>query len=290
MRPKNDYCNKRFERPVERRARQGRRPLSVRVVQAAVLAVGVIAVANIVPKVAKTTMTAIRITGAKYIDSARVIALAQSRLRESRFALLPQQVAAYFDVRRIRHELQKEFPFASWLVSRDDQGGLRIAVHERSAQLVWQSQGKLYYLDQSGQAFAEVISKQRTGDPESPLEVIRHEIAGDGLPIIQDALGRSVNLGAIPLTADVVEFIVTAADTLGNLLSKQASPVVGYAYDASTRQLTVHTVAGYDFYLTSDQSVDEQCEKVRAAIAGGIPKNVGLQYIDVRFGQKIFYQ
>lgn len=290
MKLKNDYCGKQYRHPVKIRAERGVRPLQVRLVQALGFAVAVIAGANFLPMLTHSTITALKVEGAKYIDAGQIVALAQNQLRESRLALLPQQVGAFFNVRKMRNELQKEFPFANWFVSKDSQGAVSITVEERQAELVWQSKSKLFYLDSSGQAFAEVLSKDQATGSDGSFQVIRHEISGDTLPLVQDEQGKLVNLGDRPITDDVIQFITSAAGTLGDLLTKQASPVVNYSYDTATRRLTIRTVVGFDIYLSSDQSVDEQIDKIRAVIAQGITEKAGLRYIDVRFGQKVFYQ
>lgn len=272
------------------RTEQGRKPLPVRVVQALCFAAIVIVAANVVPVLTRSTITAVHVEGAKYIDSGRIVALVQKQLRQRSFTLLPQQVSGFFDVRKMRNELRREFPFANWFVDKDTQGAVSIMVQERQAEVVWQSKGKLFYVDSMGQAFAEVTSKDQSTGVNGSLQVIRHEISGDALPLVLDELSGSVTLGDAPLSADVVQFVTSAAEALGDILSKQASPVVNFSYDRSTRRLAIHTVEGFAIYFSSDQPIAEQIEKIRTVIAQGITKKNSLQYIDVRFGQKVFYQ
>lgn len=249
-----------------------------------------VALINLGFALANLRVATIKIEGLKIAPLETVVNLVSQQLGQQRWWLLPQQVVLFFDTGRVRRVLEHQFPFATWSVSKEVSGMVNIAAEERVVALLWVSAGSVHYLDATGEAFAAADLPQPSAGISNGMEVIRHQALGQGVPAVADERNRRVAIGDWPLLQPAVQFIREVATALQTGAVKPPPAVTGWRYDADRYQLTAETLDGYEIYFASNQSAADQLGKLAAALQQGIAKRPGLQYIDVRFGQKIFYQ
>lgn len=286
MQRRRDYAPHTIER-VRTRHRTVGRWHTVNVIFAAV---AFLAIINIGFALAHATVAAVEIQGLKIARIETVVDMVSTQLAQKRWWLLPQQVVLFFDTGRIRRLLERQYPFAAWAVSKEVSGTVKIAAEERPAALLWLSGGSVHYLDETGRAFAVAEPPRSSSGVSGGMEIFRHQALGHGLPGVTDVLNRRVSVGDQPLQQQTVQFIRAVAVAFNTGAVKPTPEVTGWRYDAELYQLTVETLAGYEIFFASNQAVTDQLSKLSAAIQQGITKHPGLRYVDVRFGQKIFYQ
>lgn len=286
MRQPRDYASSGIRRTRTKRRAVGRWHAA----NVMLAAVGFVALINLGFALAHATVAAVEIQGLKIARLETVVDMVSVQLAQKRWWMLPQQVVLFFDTGRIRRLLERQYPFAAWTVSKEVSGTVKIAAAERPAALLWVSGGHVHYLDETGQAFAVAEPPRSSSDASGGMEVFRHQAIRQGLPAVTDVWDRRIRVGDRPLPPSAVRFIQGVAAALQAGAVKPAPEVTGWRYDAGRYQLTVETLAGYEIFFSSNQDVTEQLGKLAAAIEQGILRRPGLRYIDVRFGQKIFYQ
>lgn len=288
MRHRYDYSRKSYVRPRRRRQLLAAGLLKRRWWQALAVALVLVAVLNVGSKAARWSVSAVQVHGAKLIAADQVAAAVREQVTKRRWLVLPQRVKAFFDLGALRQTLERRFPFASWQVDKDAGGAVLVTVRERQAELVWVAQGKTFYADANGLLFSNVSAASSAEDASDA--VIRHQALVEGLPVVVDESSESASLGTVALTAPTVGFIRAVADAVSNGRMKLPTAVTGYRFDRKSFRLTVQTIAGYDIFFASHQPIDEQLAKLNVAMQQGIGRRKDLDYLDVRFGQKVFYQ
>lgn len=286
-----DYATKKqYVHPRQQRAARRHSIVQHRLVGACAVVLLLLAVANVGPVLSQLPISNIIVNGTKLITSNQVVALVREQMQTKRLYVLPQQLGVFFDTRQLRERLQQEFPFASWTVKKNVTGTVSVDVFERQPKIVWASGGQLWYVDADGVAFLPVVTSQSSVSTTSELAIVRHQIQDDGLPVVEDEVGLTMQAGLSPIPREIVSFIRTAADMFRSGRIEGLSPAISYRYHVPTHRLTMMTVAGYAVYLSSTEPLDDQVAKLKAVLAEGVGRRKNLQYIDVRFGQKVFYQ
>ena len=288
MRHRYDYSRIPKVRPRRRRQLRAAGLPRRRWWQALAWAVAVVAVLNAGSRAVHWSVSAVQVQGAKLIPADQVVAAVREQLTKRRWLVLPQRVKAFFDLGALRQTLERQFPFAHWQVEKAAGGAVLVTVQERQAQLVWVVQGKPLYVDANGVLFSEVSAASRADGASGA--VIRHQALLEGLPVVVDESLESASVGTAVLNAPSVRFIRAVADAVANGRMKLPTAVTGYRYDRKSFRLAVHTIAGYDVFFASHQPLDEQLEKLNVAMQQGIGRRKDLDYLDVRFGQKVYYR
>lgn len=256
--------------------------------QALLAALVFVAVMNIGSRAWHWSISAVEVHGVKLIAANQVAAVVSEQLTRRRWLVLPQRVKAFFDVGALRQTLEQQFPLARWRVGKTSSGAVLVTVVERQAQLVWVASGQAFYVDANGLLFSDVRSAGSAED--AAASVIRHQALRDGLPVVVDESAQPASLGAAVLTPPTVRFIRAVAEALTNGRVKLPTAGTGYRFDSVGFRLTVETTAGYAIYFASDQPLDEQLAKLDVAMQQGIGRREDLEYIDVRFGSRVYYR
>ena len=242
---------------------------------------------NIGGRAAHWSISAVHVEGAKFIEASQVAAMVREQIQQRRWLVLPQRVKSFFDTTALRRTLEQQFPFARWSVDKDGSGAVLVTIQERQAQLVWVADGKTYYVDAQGLLFSDVRAAESSADTAG---VIRHDALLENLPVVLDESKTAASLGTAAVTPATVAFIRSLAAALSDGTIALPAAVVSYRYDPATYRLALETVLGYDIYFAVNQPLSDQMEKLKVALQQGIARRTNLHYIDVRFGQKIFYQ
>ncbi|MDD5109649.1 MAG: hypothetical protein PHI63_00350 [Patescibacteria group bacterium] len=290
MRRTVDYARKRYLSPSNSRLRRGKKVRVGRFLQAIVFAAVLLGIANFGPIVSRLPLAEVKIEGLKLIESSKVIDVVRQQMEARRWLVLPQRLSVFFNVREARDRLVSEFPFANWFVEKTLLGGVSVAVQERTPVLVWNGGGNLFYLDNQGIAFAEVSSDQVSMVSTGATTIIRHKVGAEQTPVVTDESNRELHLGDQPATAEVLGAIEAVVHAMQEGIVPLMPTITGYRLEPSTGKLTLETSAGYVIYLDLASSLDEQLGKLTSVLGQGIGKRTGLRYIDVRYGQKVFYQ
>ncbi len=286
MRRPRDYAHKRFTRPRRRLSRGMGRAAGM----AAFLTLLLVGLLNLPTVVTQLPIQSISVTGARVISAEQVAQFITAQIKERRWAVFPQRLAVFFSPRQTEAKLREHFPFASWSVKRNWLGGISVNVQERDPRLVWVSASGAWYLDDDGVAFTSVPAAP--GIPtasEKALAIKRLQPLDHALPVVVDESGAPVPSNQPVITAATLAFIREVAKFL-EAAGPWSTSVTRFRYHPRAYKLTAETADNLEIYFASDQPLAEQLAKLQTVITQGIHKRPGLRYVDVRFGQKVFYQ
>lgn len=193
----------------------------------------------------------------------QTVAEALTRLKGSNIVLLRTEA--------IEHELpQHQSSIRELRIIKGFPSTLKIAVAVRAPIAAWQSGSDHFFIDRDGVAF------QSEG-----------ELAGtaDGLPVVTDERAQPVTLGAPLVSRAFVAFVGALdhdfSDQIGNAITSLS---VG----ETTRQLTVHTDAGFLIRFDTTRSLDPQLTALRQVLDRS--RSEIHEYVDLRVEGKVFYK
>jgi cell division septal protein FtsQ len=167
-------------------------------------------------------------------------------------------------------KLVKNFQIVSATIDKTFPDQITINVLERAPVLLLNNGGELYHLDNKGLAYEQVT-----------------EQALNNLPTLKLTEPMKITLESEPLKKELFTFIMLLQRQLINL----NVPVSYYEMNtANSLVLKTQTTEKWYLLLNLQEDLDKQTQKLKVVLQNKISDRSKLEYIDLRFGDKIFYK
>lgn len=175
-----------------------------------------------------------------------------------------------FSEKKFRTFLSKTFAFDHLDVAVKKQT-LLLSIKERTSDVVWKTSGELYLADLQG-VITQKIEQLNIARP---------------LPIFIDRNNKSISIGDHVLSEDQVKHILA----FHQLLTGQGIPFKETQIDLQTgKWMGVLTTQGYTILFDPDGDLNTQSERLKTILHDTIKDTSHLQYIDLRFGDHVYYK
>lgn len=214
----------------------------------------------------------VNVEGTKYIDTSLVESEISSYLDKNRWLVLPGNNRWIFSEDRLTEHLVKKFVFESTEIKLKKKT-LSVTVTERVSKMIWATSEQQYLIDLAGTII-------RTITPEE------QETYAD-LPKIHDLENKPVSLGQTVMSDSVVQ------GTIGFFgLAAQGGIVIEYFYAESNDDnwLIAKTDQDYKIYFIPIEDIEAQANNLVIILRESIDNPNAIQYIDLRFGDHVYYK
>jgi hypothetical protein len=160
---------------------------------------------------------------------------------------------------------------------------------ERISSLIWVTGEKRYYLDLNGQIVRTVQLEESINQAVSDdLVIVRSQLAAQQYPIIYDLSNQPAVTNQFVIEPQIIQFIL---DLTENIKAKADFDLSHYNLaDAGAQDITLVTKEGWQVHFSFKQNLQVQVKKLLLLLSEEISDRSNLQYIDLRFGDKVFYQ
>lgn len=284
MRKKRDYHKKRFSNPYFPKDKPRHR------VRKWVLCISVVVIALVfILRWDRLTISAITVSGNEFTESFRIENAISEQLDSRRWLLFPQRNALFFSEGAAKRNLQKQFQFESVRINVRDFSNVTINVTERKPVAAVITNGVRYHIDGRG-----VVIREFSGVPvitettENGTNVIRTGQDSLLVPEIIDRGNDDATIGEQLIPELTATFIVNVNSELKDRADFE---VVRYILgEAKDTEVTMVTSEGWEVRLNSLEKPITQTEAVLTVLRDKVADRNKLEYIDVRYGDKIFYQ
>lgn len=217
----------------------------------------------------------IAVRGTFVLSASEVARVTLENISGSYAGIIPRDNLVVVSPQRLERELLRKFPQLSGVtISKDFPHTLVVVVEERAlwgAYCVRQTGGgrPCWYLDRHGTAYEEISS-----------------LAGWLLPII---IGESsVKLGASAVAEDTLILFDKTRDVLGALSIRPLTLAISSTTPTDGR---ISTEEGWDILITTPRPPQEWAGVLKTILEKEVgPKRLQLDYVDLRFGNKVFYK
>lgn len=172
----------------------------------------------------------------------------------------------------IEKKLIDRFNFKTVNIQKKYLHTLVVSVTERTPHAEWRSADRRFLIDQTGSKIRELS--------------VAEEIPST-LPIIFDDSLAETNQDQI-ITENRLNSILQLPATIEKILN--FSPVAFHLASASSSSIKIVTSEGWQIYLDLDQNLASQLNKCVAVLSKVGDKRNKLQYIDVRFLDRVYYK
>ncbi len=233
----------------------------------------------------------VRVEGNETIAAEDVTSAVWADLDEPAFWLFRRSNRLLFDAKRLTQELQGRFSFADVEVGRHG-SALDVRVRERQSQLLWRSGDAVALVDDSGTVIRllspdEVAGLSRPDPAPGPGQTLAPIARLKRLRLFTDADKAPVSPGTR---------VLSGKEAAGCLAFEQHLLDQGIAFTqiqvdrSSGAWMAVKTLSGYDILFDPLNDVDGQATRLAALFRDTVKSQTGLTYVDLRFGDHVYYK
>lgn len=219
----------------------------------------------------------IEILGVEYLDKVALESVISTHLQDSRLIFFNRSNRFLFSAEELSRLLTEQFALANTTIALQE-GTLFIQLEERTSNLFWKTQEKLFVVDLEGVVVREVIDSD---------DSILQQANLSELPIFIDTNNVAVDIGSLVLTPMEIEQAFMFFEDL-----HKAN--IGYTYIEVDRLagkwVKLMTEQGYSILFDLTGNIDEQFQHLSAVLQEQVDDPTTLEYIDLRFGDKVYFK
>lgn len=213
----------------------------------------------------------VQINGIEHIDPAQIEGVVRRYLQQRALLVFKSSNQFLFSSDKLNAELEGAFALAN--VSLGQSGGtLTITVEERTSNLIWITEEGRYVVDLEG-----IINR----------EIALDQILDIPLPIFNDTNDLDVSVGDRVMTESEIQNIFNFLEHLEG----QGIEYTEIKVDRlAGKWMSVQTVIGFEILFDSVGDISLQAKHLDSVILEEVDDLTTLEYIDVRFGDHVYYK
>jgi len=278
------------------------------------LALAVLAIVGVVYFFFFTNTFAIQrvdVSGTETIDPAQIESIAKTYLSETSLIIFSHTNRFIFDTMTLKDRLNASYAFKSLSIDVEE-SVLKIAIEEKTSQLMWRTDGVAYLVDLEGVIIRPLTESELTLRAVPPPEIparLHTDGNADGeegpkeekstyteqeirrikhlhnLPVFEDMNGESAEPGDSVLTAEEIQNISRFRDHLNEQGIGHQTVVVDRL---AGRWVGVETIDGYQILFDPLGDIDLQALNLQTVLRERVDDPTELQYIDLRFDDHVY--
>ena len=225
------------------------------------------------------TIDDVIVQGAELIDEHKIYNIIEKQLQKKRLFIFKQNNFFVFSKRQVKNEILKNFNVADLRVNKDLPRALTVSFAEKTPAAVWSENDHYYYIDADLTVLAEVESLSLN---TRQFIVLKNETT-------QPLIRLSGLVKKVSLDKTYVFFCL-------NLAQKAVAGGVSidsvFLVNEPEKTIRLHITDGPQAYFNVENDLNSQFEKLNILLTEKFNPNdlKKLDYIDLRFGDKIYYK
>lgn len=212
----------------------------------------------------------IEISGLKKIGEEEIRKEITDQMAKSRFIIFKQENIFILNKNELENRLSTKYNLVSLNVNRKLPDILRVGIEEKQPVLIWKAQELFYEVDSLGSVIRETLPAEFNSE----------------LLVVYDENNAETSIGRSVLSDITIQFIVN----LKKMIDDRSDIKIAH-FNALNNQLKVKTQTGWEIYLSMDDDLNKQAEKLFLFLKNKkIEAGNNLGYIDLRFEDRIYYK
>lgn len=214
--------------------------------------------------------------GAEKISVREIEDLAWRQTERRRLLLGSQKNLFFFDLGELVETLNERYCFNALKVEKQWPDKLAIILKEKTYSAIWResSTDKYYYIDLEGNIIDETNAL---------------EIKNKNYPLIDNRRENTIAGGKIEKHNDNIDYIVRLFDKF-----KKENPgfaIERFIIDDEINTIKMNINQGTEIYFNTEEDMDKQISKLTVIIAEKLKDDLNnKKYIDLRYGDRVYYQ
>ncbi len=227
----------------------------------------------------------IKINGLITISPSAVEQTVQFELNKSIFKFLPGDHIWLYNSNAINEILENQYQLTNISIQRNGRE-LQIDANERITRIVWISNNEMSFLDQNGAVVRQLSELERTEvEKQINSQNINNSILQRNVIAIWDISNQPPAAQGQLLSNDTIITIDTFDALLFNSTVKPISYLIN---EANEKWVIAKTTLGVDIYLDGEGDAQNQFNNLQIILEEYKDQINTLDYIDLRFGNRVF--
>lgn len=206
---------------------------------------------------------------------------------KKRLYLFSQEYLPFFNTKDAEGILQNEFFLRSISITKKYPRSLFVQLQEKKPFLVIIEKDEAFFIDEEGKILGKAISGEIQKETISNYNILRHNIFYKNIPLIYSTKNTKLinqNNTNIPLFNNI--------KTLIKAIQKISININYYEADENEKYISASTADGWKIYFSLDEKnpLSAQTKKLQLILESQLKVGKIIEYIDLRFGEKIFYR
>lgn len=231
----------------------------------------------------------ITVKGVEFIDDQEIKSLISDQLDDRRWLLFNQSNIFFFSKKQAEEKIRQAYLLNNFKIRKKYFNQIEVDLEKNNSGVIWVNATNQYYLDLEGRATRLIDQGQLlTINAEVGDSIIRSGANASQYPLIKDLSNREVVVGESVLSSETIAFILE----LTNQLKTDADFEIAY-YEINrpaANDITLVTQEGWLIKFSLENSVLSQINSLKVILKQRAGDRSKLDYIDLRFGDKIFWQ
>ncbi|EKD33007.1 MAG: hypothetical protein ACD_76C00105G0010 [uncultured bacterium] len=214
-----------------------------------------------------------------------------AQLSKKRLLVLPQSNKLFFSNKQLRKEIESVASFDDLQIEVIGHE-LNIQAEERASELAWITADRMFFTDENG-----IVIRQASAIEEQAIRAHFGEGIVDGAdpaaipsvfyPIVFDASRSDAKIGTEALSEQIVQKITD----LFSALNENSIPVKSFELlTPQTPWIAANLSGGFDSFFSFEEDAKAQVMRLRVILDNNIDESKDLQYVDLRFGEMVYYK
>ncbi|NQV89767.1 MAG: hypothetical protein HQ488_05565 [Parcubacteria group bacterium] len=213
----------------------------------------------------------VQINGIEHIDPSIIEGVVRTYLQQRALLVFKTSNQFLFSSDKLSADLEESFALANVSLGQSN-GTLTITIIERTSNLLWESGVRRYVVDLEG-----VVNR----------ELLNQEEADLSLPLFDDTNDLPIQVGDRVMTDVEIQNVFIFIEYLE---SKQVGFTKIEVDRLAGKWMSVQTVAGFEILFDSVGDISSQIKHLDNVMLTQVEDLSTLEYIDVRFGDHIYYK
>ena len=195
----------------------------------------------------------------------------------------------FLDLKSIKNNLLETLPIEDINIEKKYPDTISISIKQTTPELIWITQNKGYLIDSYGKAYSDISGNSIETYNLENYDILRHKYLYDNIPIIYDNNNSLLVLNKIFLNNEYITFIKKVYQELNQKLNLN---IIYYGVSMKDYTLEATTSDNWKIFFSLQDDADKQIERLSLILKN--QKGEGMdtisQYIDLRYGDKVFYK
>jgi cell division septal protein FtsQ len=223
----------------------------------------------------------ILISGTEKISQDEMRGLLDTQISARRFFVFSQNNIFIFDEKTAEKTISEKYALNFFKINKRLPGTLQISLEEKKPAIIWKTTDKFYLIDWGGAIISEISSEEVPGYPGNQ--------PGAKMAVVFDDSNASVAVKDEILNSQIIQNINYLQNNLPQTTGLQISNMAMASHDDPT--IRCATDEGWEAYFSLASDLSTQINKLKIFLEQkNKDERRGLQYIDLRFEDRVYYK
>ncbi len=211
-----------------------------------------------------------------------------AQMEKKRFIFFPQKNIIFLNKKEAGDIMFSRFALDELDIKKKLFHDLQITLKEKKPYIVWIENKKSYYVDEKGMVISQVEQFDTQKENFKDYNILRHNIIYKNLPIIQNIANQKNYLtNKIIINNEIFSKIKKLIKSINEVVKININ---FFEINSNEKYITIITAEGWKIYFSLEDDIDSQIKKLELILDNKSKVGKIIDYIDLRYGDKIFYK